>query len=173
MTIIIYPVNNHQKWPVRDTRNVTDIFPCLWKSKKDEPYVFCSTCERDFSCARDGKGDCRRHDKSKSDLNFEKVKMTQMSLSSFCKTAELDRTRAVTKVEAMICHPITTLNLLSSSADLFSNYFKVMFTDSKISSGEKNVWSKSISLQWICSFRIRGTVPILCIISLSFPKLQV
>jgi hypothetical protein len=27
-------------------------------------------------------------------------------------------------------------------------------------------------LQWICSFRIRGTVPILCIISLSVPKLQ-
>jgi len=65
--------------------------------------------------------------------------MTQKSLSLFCKTAELDRTRAVTKAEAMMCQPITTLNLSSSNADLFSKYFKVMFLDSKIASVEKNV----------------------------------
>jgi hypothetical protein len=34
--------------------------------------------------------------------------------------------------------PITTLNLSSSSANLFSKYFKAMFSDSKIASGEKN-----------------------------------
>jgi hypothetical protein len=28
-----------------------DIFPCLGRSNKGEMYVFCSTCERDFSCA--------------------------------------------------------------------------------------------------------------------------
>jgi hypothetical protein len=32
----------------------------------------------------------------------------QKSLSSFCKSAELDRTWAVTKAEAMMCQPITT-----------------------------------------------------------------
>ena len=59
--------------------------------------------------------------------------------SQFCKTAELDRTRAVTRPEAMMFQPITTLNPLLSSADLFSKYFKVMFPDSKLASGEKNV----------------------------------
>jgi hypothetical protein len=36
---------------------------------------------------------------------------------------------------------LTTLNLSSSNADLFSKskYFKVKFPDSKIASGEKNV----------------------------------
>jgi hypothetical protein len=32
-------------------------------------YVFCSTCECDFSCARGGKGDCIQHVKSRSHLD--------------------------------------------------------------------------------------------------------
>jgi hypothetical protein len=61
------------------------ILLCLGKSKKVEMYVFCSTCECDFSCPHGGKGDCIQHVKSKSNLDIEKMKMTQKS--SFCKTA--------------------------------------------------------------------------------------
>ena len=52
------------------------ILHCLGKSKKVEMYVFCSTCERDFSCPHGGKGDCIHHVKSKSNLDIEKMKMT-------------------------------------------------------------------------------------------------
>ena len=31
---------------------ILGIFPCLGKSRKGEMYLFCSTCEHDFSCAR-------------------------------------------------------------------------------------------------------------------------
>ena len=116
MTIIIRPVYNHQKSPVRDTRNVTKTLFLVWESQKR---VKCMS----FTCG--GKDGCRWHVESKSHLDFEMLKMTQKPLSSFCETAEHDRTWAVTKAEAMMCQPITALNLLSSSADLFSKYFNV------------------------------------------------
>ena len=38
--------------PKKVLSEIPGIFPCLGKSKKGEIYVFCSTSERDFSCAR-------------------------------------------------------------------------------------------------------------------------
>ena len=38
--------------PKKVLSDIPRIFPCLGKSKKGEMYVFCSTCECDFSFAR-------------------------------------------------------------------------------------------------------------------------
>ena len=67
MTIIVYLS--------KTTKNDLSEIPGIWhitlfgKSKKGEMYVFCSTCEYDFSCARGGKGDCIQHVKSRSHLD--------------------------------------------------------------------------------------------------------
>ena len=37
--------------PKKVLSEIQGIFPCLGKSNKGEMYVFCPTCERDFSCA--------------------------------------------------------------------------------------------------------------------------
>lgn len=80
--------------------------------------------------------DCRRHVKTKSHIDFQKLKTTQKPLTTFTKKTELDKTRAVTKAEAIMCQIISNLNLSLSSADMLTKNFTLMFPDSKIASGQ-------------------------------------
>ena len=137
MTIILFPGPQPPKNAGQRYRECCkDIFPCFGKLKKGVMYVFLSTCERDFSCARCGKDEWRRHVKSKSHLYFKKLKMTEKPLSSFCKTTEFDRTLAVTKAEAMIVQTDNNIDFIVVKCQTF---FKVIFPGSKIASAEKNV----------------------------------
>ncbi|CAC5395890.1 unnamed protein product [Mytilus coruscus] len=89
----------------------------------------------DFTCAHDGKNDCRRHVQSKSHLELQKSKASK---KSFCKNSEteIDRSRLVTRAEAMQCQLIANMNLSLSSADTMNTTLKVMFPDSKIAADE-------------------------------------
>ena len=75
---------------------VTKTFFLVWEIEKR---VKCTSFAR---VSLGEKDDCRRHLKSKSHLDLKKLKMTQKSLFSFCKSAGLDRTRAVTKSDINI-----------------------------------------------------------------------
>ena len=105
MTIIIRPVYNHQKSPVRDTRNVTKTLFLVWESQKR---VKCMS----FTCG--GKDGCRWHVESKSHLDFEMLKMTQKPLSSFCETAEHDRTWQNMSSDKSRGHDVPTDNNIES-----------------------------------------------------------
>ncbi|VDI64010.1 Hypothetical predicted protein [Mytilus galloprovincialis] len=114
-----------------------ETFPSLGVSKKGPTFVYCFICERDFSCAHGGKDDCRRHVMTKSHVEYNKLKSTQRPISSFIKSTELEKSRAVTKAEAAMCQIIANQNLSLASADMFTKNFKLMFPDSKIASEMK------------------------------------
>jgi len=49
--------------------------------------------------------------------------------------SELDRQRAITRAETLMCELIAELNLPLTAADTFNKAFKLMFPDSKIAEG--------------------------------------
>ena len=109
-------------------------------SKKGETFFHCTVCAIDIACAHGGKSDVRRHVGTKNHIDLAKVKQNCRSMKTFISSpnmtkSEIDLQKAVAKSETIMCQLIVNLNLPLSTADTFTNFFKQMFTDSKIAKG--------------------------------------
>ena len=116
----------------------TEKWRCLGPSRKGPTHVYCSTCDKDFSCAHSGQYDCKKHCESSSHLERQALLKKNTTLTTFLARPNPETTlkRNVTKSELMMCELIAELNLSLSSADTFTKAFKEMFPDSKIAAGE-------------------------------------
>ena len=57
------------------------------------------------------------------------------SFMNVSSNSELDRQRAITRAETLMCELIAELNLPLTAANTFNKAFKLMFLDSKIAEG--------------------------------------
>ncbi|KAH3698128.1 hypothetical protein DPMN_085647 [Dreissena polymorpha] len=120
-------ITNSQKYK----ESYREYWPCLGPSLKGKTYVHCSTCNIDFSSARGGKNDCKRHIDSQSQINRKMIKSSNKDISTMMRGSSFEKGLKTTNAEVM-CEFIAHKNLSLSTAKILNKTLKVMFPDSEI-----------------------------------------